>query len=60
MYSIMMELYRNRLCLSVYFWVMKKTIALASACITSLMFGLEISSVPVILPTLGHVLGGKL
>lgn len=38
---------------------MKKTIALASACITSLMFGLEISSVPVILPTLGHVLGGS-
>lgn len=33
-------------------------IALAAVCLSSLMFGLEISSVPVILPTLGGVLHG--
>ena len=32
--------------------------ALAAICLSGLMFGLEISSVPVILPTLGHVLHG--
>ena len=31
-------------------------LALAAACLASLMFGLEISSVPVILPTLERVL----
>jgi EmrB/QacA subfamily drug resistance transporter len=36
----------------------KNTIALAAACLASLMFGLEISSVPVILPTLEKVLHG--
>ena len=33
--------------------------ALAAVCLASLMFGLEISSVPVILPTLEKVLNGK-
>jgi len=37
----------------------KKTVALAAACLSSLMFGLEISSVPVILPTLQRVLHGN-
>jgi EmrB/QacA subfamily drug resistance transporter len=32
--------------------------ALAAICLSGLMFGLEISSVPVILPILGHVLHG--
>ena len=36
----------------------KNTIALAAVCLASLMFGLEISSVPVILPTLEKVLRG--
>src|SRR5882724_3928178 len=36
----------------------KKVIALAAVCLSSLMFGLEISSVPVILPTLEKVLHG--
>jgi EmrB/QacA subfamily drug resistance transporter len=36
----------------------KNAIALAAACLASLMFGLEISSVPVILPTLERVLHG--
>ncbi len=34
----------------------RNTIALAAACLASLMFGLEISSVPTILPTLEKVL----
>lgn len=34
----------------------KNTVALAAVCLASLMFGLEISSVPVILPTLEKVL----
>jgi hypothetical protein len=33
--------------------------ALAAVCLSSLMFGLEISSVPVILPTLETVLNGN-
>ena len=33
-------------------------LALAAVCLASLMFGLEISSVPVILPTLERVLHG--
>jgi len=37
----------------------KKVVALAAACLSSLMFGLEISSVPVILPTLEKVLRGN-
>lgn len=37
----------------------KNTIALAAVCLASLMFGLEISSVPVILPTLEKVLHGN-
>jgi len=37
----------------------KKVVALAAACLSSLMFGLEISSVPVILPTLEEVLRGN-
>jgi len=37
----------------------KKVIALAAVCLSSLMFGLEISSVPVILPTLERVLHGN-
>ncbi|KVN32287.1 MFS transporter [Burkholderia pyrrocinia] len=36
----------------------RNAVALAAVCLTSLMFGLEISSVPVILPTLEHVLQG--
>lgn len=36
----------------------KNTVALAAVCLASLMFGLEISSVPVILPTLETVLHG--
>jgi EmrB/QacA subfamily drug resistance transporter len=36
------------------------TIALAAVCLAALMFGLEISSVPVILPTLEKVLHGNL
>ncbi|APR75831.1 Permeases of the major facilitator superfamily protein [Minicystis rosea] len=36
----------------------KSIIALAAVCLSSLMFGLEISSVPVILPTLEKVLHG--
>lgn len=36
----------------------KNSIALAAICLASLMFGLEISSVPVILPTLEKVLHG--
>src|SRR6201995_5798981 len=36
----------------------KNAIALAAVCLSSLMFGLEISSVPVILPTLENVLRG--
>jgi MFS family permease len=36
----------------------KNQIALAAVCLASLMFGLEISSVPVILPTLEKVLHG--
>jgi len=34
----------------------QSTIALAATCLSSLMFGLEISSIPAILPTLEHVL----
>lgn len=34
----------------------RRTLALAAVCLSSLMFGLEISSVPVILPTLEHIL----
>src|ERR1700722_11421087 len=37
----------------------KNSIALAAICLASLMFGLEISSVPVILPTLQKVLHGS-
>ncbi len=37
----------------------KNRIALAAICLTALMFGLEISSVPVILPTLEKVLHGN-
>lgn len=36
----------------------RNLVALAAICLTSLMFGLEISSVPVILPTLEKVLHG--
>ncbi|HEX7908871.1 MAG TPA: MFS transporter [Paraburkholderia sp.] len=36
----------------------KNTLALGAICLASLMFGLEISSVPVILPTLERVLHG--
>ncbi|MFM0393228.1 MFS transporter [Paraburkholderia phytofirmans] len=36
----------------------KNTLALGAVCLASLMFGLEISSVPVILPTLERVLHG--
>jgi len=36
----------------------KNTLALLAACLSSLMFGLEISSVPAILPTLEHLLRG--
>ncbi|MGH8779718.1 MFS transporter [Paraburkholderia sp.] len=37
----------------------KNTVALAAVCLTAMMFGLEISSVPVILPTLERVLHGS-
>ncbi|WP_304361209.1 MFS transporter [Collimonas fungivorans] len=37
----------------------RNRIALAAVCLTALMFGLEISSVPVILPTLEKVLHGS-
>lgn len=37
----------------------RNRIALAAVCLASLMFGLEISSVPVILPTLEHLLQGN-
>lgn len=40
------------------FAIRKNTLALGAVCLASLMFGLEISSVPVILPTLEHVLHG--
>ncbi|MFM0431111.1 MFS transporter [Paraburkholderia aspalathi] len=40
------------------FSVSKNTLALGAVCLASLMFGLEISSVPVILPTLERVLHG--
>jgi len=38
--------------------IQRNTLALGAICLASLMFGLEISSVPVILPTLEHVLHG--
>ncbi|RAO75467.1 MFS transporter [Dyella jiangningensis] len=38
--------------------VSKNGLALAAVCLSSLMFGLEISSVPAILPTLQHALRG--
>ncbi|CAB3645221.1 Putative multidrug resistance protein MdtD [Paraburkholderia sediminicola] len=38
--------------------ISKNTLALGAVCLASLMFGLEISSVPVILPTLERVLHG--
>ena len=41
-----------------FFGVRKNILALGAICLASLMFGLEISSVPVILPTLEHVLHG--
>jgi EmrB/QacA subfamily drug resistance transporter len=41
------------------FQLSKNSIALAAVCLSSLMFGLEISSVPVILPTLEKVLHGS-
>ncbi|PQV54154.1 MFS transporter [Paraburkholderia sp. BL21I4N1] len=41
-----------------FFSVRKNTLALGAVCLASLMFGLEISSVPVILPTLERVLHG--
>ena len=37
----------------------KKVVALAAVCMTSLMFGLEISSVPVILPSLEKIMGSS-
>jgi EmrB/QacA subfamily drug resistance transporter len=40
------------------FSIRKNTLALGAVCLASLMFGLEISSVPVILPTLERVLHG--
>jgi EmrB/QacA subfamily drug resistance transporter len=36
----------------------RNAVALAAVCLSALMFGLEISSVPVILPTLEHLLRG--
>ncbi|NYH25755.1 MFS transporter [Paraburkholderia bryophila] len=39
-----------------FFSIRKNTLALGAVCLASLMFGLEISSVPVILPTLERVL----
>lgn len=41
-----------------FFSLRKNTLALGAICLASLMFGLEISSVPVILPTLERVLHG--
>lgn len=41
-----------------FFSIRKNTLALGAVCLASLMFGLEISSVPVILPTLERVLHG--
>jgi EmrB/QacA subfamily drug resistance transporter len=41
-----------------FFSLRKNTLALGAVCLASLMFGLEISSVPVILPTLERVLHG--
>lgn len=38
----------------------RNTLALAAVCLASLMFGLEISSVPVILPTLERLMHGDL
>ena len=38
----------------------KNNLALAAVCLAALMFGLEISSVPVILPTLERILHGNL
>ncbi|MGS8570830.1 MFS transporter, partial [Salmonella enterica subsp. enterica serovar Braenderup] len=38
--------------------VSRNRMALAAVCLSSLMFGLEISSVPAILPTLARVLHG--
>ena len=35
----------------------RQAIALTAVCLVALMFGLEISSVPVLLPTLEHALG---
>ncbi|MFL9855507.1 MFS transporter [Paraburkholderia madseniana] len=40
------------------FSIRKNTLALGAVCLASLVFGLEISSVPVILPTLERVLHG--
>ncbi|WGS52229.1 MFS transporter [Paraburkholderia sp. D15] len=40
------------------FSIRKNTLALGAVCLASLMFGLEISGVPVILPTLERVLHG--
>ncbi len=37
----------------------KNTLALGAVCLAALLFGLEISSVPVILPQLEHVLGAS-
>ena len=39
--------------------IRKNTIALAAVCLASLMFGLEISSVPTALPVLAKVLYGN-
>jgi len=41
------------------FRIRKNTIALSAVCLASLMFGLEISSVPTALPVLGKVLHGN-
>ncbi|ASL47085.1 Multidrug resistance protein Stp [Burkholderia sp. AD24] len=41
-----------------FFSIRKNTLALGAVCLASLMFGLEISSVPVILPTLERMLHG--
>lgn len=43
---------------AVFLSLRKNTLALGAICLASLMFGLEISSVPVILPTLERVLHG--
>lgn len=37
----------------------KNTLTLAAVCLSSLMFGLEISSVPILLPTLEKLLKGN-